>query len=258
MENLGFDAGGSGMITVMDYFTETERVLDEIYTKPDPAAAYEERLRPYENAGLSTFDLLSHSEREEWSDALWGESRNQPDGNVESHVLSNGVYIEWHIGGCAGKVNRALFMDDIYGYHERMVFATGASLRDWRATPEVESVHMEWASCMGSNGFSDLADPEDALFLAVDLHQGLVDPHRIYSGEDGRYGVETALLILAEVDAACHDEAGVESVQEEVFFSLLLEEFSEHEAEVFAFAEEARDILSRAQEMLSLGRLEVE
>ncbi|QSB04654.1 hypothetical protein [Natronoglycomyces albus] len=206
----------------------------------------------YWEGGPTANDLLTPAEHDGMYAAAYG---NDEFDDIE---LENGRTVRWATAGCIGQANQVLLEDDQRSFFHMYSVATAAAATTWQDTDEVVAARAKWAACMEQAGYPELEIPEDADIYAADAayHAGL---RPTSSGEDMTSAVaefEAAQRELAEVDIACHEEAGLESIQAQAFWAEAGKILTENEVEVFAYGQRAKEILNRAQDIIANGTLD--
>lgn len=224
---------------VVDSPSITLVVLDEndegAYTEPNP------------------FNSQTEAERDAYFTALYGSSEMEP----EVVQLPDLGQSERAGGGCMREAEDAIADGAYTDYLNHAGLAGARGGTNWLSDERVQTARFDWAACMDARGY----DFESPLALRGALSDFAGDLKAEWQIQQA-IGLEEAEAELAEAvvgtagdDAACHEESGLQEVQEAVFWEYLIAYVSANETAFYEFQERAGEMTARAQDILASGRL---
>jgi len=205
------------------------------YTEPDP------------------FTALPQADQEAYFTALYGSPGMEP----EVVQLPDIGRSERAGGGCRREAEDALAAGAYPDYLNHAGLAGAKGGTDWEADDRVTEARLAWSACMAERGY-DYEEPmllRDDLFTAATDLKAAWQVQQTTSLADAEAELAELVLATAEDDAACHDATGLQEVQETVFWEYLIAFVSGHEEDFYSFHQRARDMQTRAQDVLADGTL---
>jgi hypothetical protein len=186
-----------------------------------------------------------------------GEALDWP--GEEIHVIENDIRINWNLEGCEGRAVQALFGDDPYDFMRAQALATGAAWEFLPTDEKIVAADIAWGACMAEHGYEGLESVESLARTLTGLRQSLLyEPmgDAPMPSESSFEAFEAAQIDLAVADAECSEQTGHGQVLLDVFYQRLAENMLAFEVELFAYQEEAGEVLAVAQDLIANGQFE--
>ncbi|TQL76512.1 hypothetical protein FB566_2044 [Stackebrandtia endophytica] len=154
--------------------------------------------------------------------------------------------------GCMADIQETVFDGEVAEYHEQSLVARDGLTRfiidNVDAHPEVVDLEAAWLDCMHDNGFPDLEEGYHPIYYAGDLYFD----EDIYSPNDPRFAdTKAAEIVLAQTDADCNREVGLDDTRTDIFWTVVEEYFHQFEVQLFTWTETVSQANLRAQNMLA-------
>lgn len=199
------------------------------------------------------FTALPQADQDAYFEAYFGSPGMEP----ETVLLPDVGETERAGGGCMREAEDALADGAYPDYLNHAGLAGARGGTDWESDHRVIEARAAWSDCMAAAG----RDFEEPVHLRGALQSRAADFKAAWQIE-GSMTLEEAeaafaqeALAVAEADAACHAETGLEDVQADVFWEYLIAYVSGHGEAFYSFHMRAAEMRARAQEILADGTL---